>query len=82
MPTFKVIAAVYGTTKKGNDVTKLVQKRLDRGNDEVVVSNAEMGGDPQPFGFKRFGILYTVNNEKKPQARAGVEGDTIELVDE
>jgi hypothetical protein len=76
----QVIAAVYGTTSEGNDVTERVQNRLDQGNDDVVVSNEKMGGDPQPFGLKRFGILYRVNGGRK-RARAGVEGDRIELVE-
>jgi hypothetical protein len=76
----QVIAAVYGTNKEGNDVTQLMKKRIEvNDNDDVIVSNNEMGGDPEPFGFKRFGILYRHNGEKK--ARGGVEGDRIELTD-
>jgi hypothetical protein len=76
----EVIAAVYGTTNKGKNVTQLMKTRIEKKNhDDVKVTNDEMGGDPDFGGFKRFGILYRVNDGPK-QARAGVEGDTIELV--
>jgi hypothetical protein len=79
MATIKVIAAVYGTTHKGNDVTKLVRNQLSGGSDDIVVNNDTMGEDPDFGGFKRFGILYRVDDGPK-QARAGIEGDTIDLV--
>jgi hypothetical protein len=75
----KVIAAVYGTTNKGKDVTNRMKTRIEDDNqDDVRVTNDEMGGDPDFGGFKRFGIIYKVDGKR--QARAGVEGDTIELV--
>jgi hypothetical protein len=76
----KVIAAVYGTTTNGSDVTEIVQKRLDTGNDDVLIDNDDMGGDPDPGVVKQFGILYSLP-DGSICARCAVEGDKLELID-
>lgn len=75
-----VIAAVYGTSSKGNDVTAIVQARLDAGNDDVLVDNDELGGDPDVGIVKQFGILYTLP-DGTTCARCAVEGDKLELIE-
>lgn len=75
-----VIAAVYGTRSNGNDVTALVQARLDAGNDDVLVENSYLGGDPDVGTVKQFGILYKLPDGTNC-ARCAVEGDKLELID-
>ena len=76
----KVIAAVYGTSANGNDVTAIVQARLDAGNDDVLVDNDDLGGDPDEGNIKQFGILYTLP-DGNTYARCAVEGDKLELIE-
>lgn len=78
--SIRCITAVYGTKKHGNDVTDIVQKRLDAGNDDVLVDNDHLGGDPDVGTVKNFGILYELPGGKK-DVRCGKEHDRIELVD-
>lgn len=76
----KVIAAAYGTTSNGIDVTEIVQARLDAGNDDVMVDNDDLGGDPDVGVTKLFGILYTLP-DGNTYARCAVEGDKLELIE-
>jgi hypothetical protein len=76
----KVIAAAYGSKKAGFDVTDVVQKRLDEGNDDVKVSN-EAFGDPHRGETKRFGIVYQLVPDGEKHARCATEGETFELID-
>jgi len=55
----KVLQAVYGTTKNGNDVTAICQALINQGNNTIPVNNAVLGPDPDVGTVKSFGILYT-----------------------
>ena len=77
--SIKVIAAVYGTMTKGNDVTATVQQMVAQGNDDIPINNDTLGPDPDHGVQKQFGILYTLPNGKR-LARAAVEGQTLDLV--
>ena len=72
-------AAVYGTLTKGKDVTSIVQEIVSQGNNDILVNNNVMGGDPD-FGVqKRFAVLYA-SPHGELCARACLEGETIDLV--
>lgn len=75
----KIIAASYGATKAGADVTAIVQKMVSNGNDDILVTNQSMGGDPAPNIKKQFGVVYQLPNGKI-QARGAIEGQSIDLV--
>ena len=77
-----VLAAIYGTTTKGNNVTALCQQLVDTGNDDILVNNTNMGGDPNPGVVKSFGILYTnpALNNGNPIALGCQENATLDLV--
>jgi hypothetical protein len=77
-----VLAAVYGTTTKGNNVTALCQQIVDNGNDDILVNNTNMGGDPDPGVVKSFGILYTNPglNNGNPIALGCLENTSLDLV--
>ena len=77
--SIQVIAAVYGTTHAGNDVTQICQNLVNNGNDDIPVNNDAMGGDPDFGVVKSFGILYSLNGGA-PIALATGEGQTIDLV--
>jgi hypothetical protein len=55
----KVLQAVYGTTRNGNDVTAICQALINQGNNTIPVNNVVLGPDPDPGTVKSFGILYT-----------------------
>jgi hypothetical protein len=74
----KVISATYGTNTKGYEVTEMCQGRIDNGNNNIVVDNDAMGGDPDPGATKLFGIYYSFDDGTKV-VRAGAEGDFIDL---
>jgi hypothetical protein len=74
----QVIAATYGTNTAGADVTAICQALVATGNDDILVENNVMGGDPDPGTVKSFGIKYTVNGA--PFVRGGQEHNTIDLV--
>ncbi len=75
----KIIGASYGVTTKGADVTAIVQKMVNNGNDDVAVTNQALGDDPAPGIKKQFGVVYQLPNGKV-QARCAIEGQTIDLV--
>jgi len=77
--SIQVIAAVYGTTTAGNDVTQICQSLVDSGNDDIAVNNDAMGGDPDFGVVKSFGILYS-SNGGAPKALAAQEGQTLDLL--
>jgi hypothetical protein len=76
-----VVAAAYGSKTKGADVTEIVQKRLTDGNDDVIVTNEKLGGDPHPHEKKRFGIVYQLVENGPTLARCATEGETFELIE-
>ncbi len=78
----KVLAAVYGTTKNGNNVTVACQNLVNPGNDDIPVNNTTLGPDPDPGATKYFGILYTnpAQNNGNPIALGAKEGQTLDLV--
>lgn len=79
--TITVIRAVYGTATNGTDVTKIVQDRLDKGNDDVYINN-DAFGDPGIGTLKYFGIVYKQpNDDITEHVRCGVENTKLELVD-
>jgi len=78
----KVLAAVYGTTKNGNNVTQICQNLINPGNDDIPVNNSTLGPDPDPGATKYFGILYLnpAQNNGVPIALGAKEGQTVDLV--
>lgn len=79
--SIKVIAAVYGTRNNGEDVTMAVQTRLDKGHDDVIVTNEALGGDPDKGATKYFGIIYQLPNSTNKLVRCASEGDRLELAE-
>lgn len=75
----KIIGASYGATNAGADVTAIVQKMVNNGNDDITVTNQTMGGDPAPNIKKQFGVVYQLPNGTI-QARCAIEGQSIDLV--
>ena len=74
-----IIGASYGATNAGADVTAIVQEMVINGNDDILVTNQTMGGDPAPNIKKQFGIVYKLPNGDI-LARCASEGQTIDLV--
>ena len=74
----KIIAASYGTSTKGADVTARVKTLTQQGNDIIRITNRTMGGDPVPGVRKQFGVVYEF--EGKQYARCAMEGQVIDLV--
>lgn len=77
-----VLAAVYGTTTAGIDVTAICQNLVDNGEDDIPVNNTTMGSDPDPGVVKSFGIIYSDQqlNGGSPIALACQENATIDLM--
>jgi hypothetical protein len=77
-----VLAAVYGTTTNGNDVTSICQGLVTPGNDDIPVNNTTLGPDPDVGVVKSFGILYSSPglNNGNPIALACQENTTLDLV--
>jgi len=74
----EIIAAAYGTTTKGADVTAKVKALIQQGNDTIKITNATLGGDPVPGVQKQFGVVYSFKG--KQYARCAVEGQTVNLI--
>lgn len=80
--SFTVLAAVYGTTSAGNNVTEICQAILNNDNDDIPVNNTSMGSDPDVGVVKSFGILYTEPqlNNGNPIALCCQENATLDLM--
>ena len=77
--TIIIIGATYGTLIAGLDVTEVVQNIVNTGNDDILVTNDTMGGDPE-FGVKKvFGVLYKLP-DGSILARGCLEYQTVDLV--
>lgn len=76
----KVISALYGCSRAGVDVTNTVQKLVDNGNDDIKVTNENMGGDPCQGHDKFFAIRYKLENSEE-LIRCVKENETIDLVE-
>ena len=76
-----VLAAVFGTTSNGFDVTTICQSMVDPGNDDILVNIANFG-DPDPGKTKSFGILFTDQaiNNGNPIALGCTEDTLLDLV--
>lgn len=75
----KIVCAFYGDPNKGADVTNTVQSIVANGNDDVLISNGTLGGDPD-FGVKKqFGAVY-FDAQGIIRSVVGVEGQTLDLV--
>lgn len=74
-----IIGATYGSLIAGLDVTEVVQKIVNTGNDDILVTNKTMGGDPEPGVTKVFGVLYKLP-DGSILARGCLEYQTVDLV--
>ena len=76
-----VIAAVYGTVNSGVDVTATCQAIVEGSNDDILVNNTTMLGDPDPGVQKSFAILYTAPdlNNGNPCVMGCQENTTLDL---
>lgn len=68
--------AVYGTQKKGIDVTSICQNLIANGNDDITVNNQNFT-DPDPGNQKSFGIRFT--NNDNIYEMACVEGTNLDV---
>lgn len=73
-----VIAAAYGTSTTGKDVTKVVQSLVIQGQTEFTADNDTMGGDPDEGVTKKFAIIY-LTEDGQENVRAVTEGDVVKL---
>ncbi len=73
----KITAATYGTINAGNDVTDIVQNIVDTGQDDILISNGNLGGDPDVGKTKSFGVIYTYKDQTL--VRGGKEDETVDL---
>ena len=76
-----IIAAVYGTSGAGIDVTDICQNLVNTGNDDITADNVHFT-DPAPNVPKSFAILYSnpALNNGNPIALACAEGGRLDLV--
>lgn len=77
-----ILAAVYGTTTAGNNVTTICQNLVDNGEDDIPVNNTTMGSDPDVGVVKSFGIVYSDPqlNNGNPIALGCLENATLDLM--
>jgi len=77
-----ILAAVYGTTTAGINVTAICQNIINNDNDDIVVDNSTMGSDPDVGVVKSFGLLYTDEqlNNGHPIALCCQENATLDLM--
>ncbi|MEO0468273.1 MAG: hypothetical protein AAF206_01535 [Bacteroidota bacterium] len=74
-----ILAAVYGSDNAGADVTERVRELTVTGNDDITISNGNLGGDPVPNVKKRLAVIYQLPTGQV-LSRTGEEGTTIDLV--
>jgi hypothetical protein len=74
----QVVAAVYASNNKGEDVTTRCQQIVGGGNDDIAVNNNTFG-DPDPGSKKYFTITFVVSGGQT-QYKGAEEGQTLDLV--
>lgn len=74
-------SAVYGSNRKGIDVTQICQEIVNTGNDDITASNANFT-DPDPGPGKNLVINFTntAKNNGMPITLACPEHGTLDLV--
>jgi hypothetical protein len=76
----KISSALYGCSRGGADVTDAVQNLVNNGNDDVKVTNQNMGGDPAQGHDKFFSVKYMLENGTEC-IKCCKENETLDLVD-
>lgn len=73
----RITQARYGEGNRRNDVTKRLNDWMRQGKLEIMITNANMGGDPAPSEKKDIQVAYTLGGRAHTVTVA--EGDTLRL---
>lgn len=64
IPICKIKSAKYGYDTKWNDVTQLLQDKLNKGNFDIEIQDGPLGGNPYPGALKWLDITYDDTEQK------------------
>lgn len=76
-PALRITRAQYGDGRRMRDVTPLLSDKIKADRLELVVSNANLGGDPAPAERKMLVVDYEYNG--RPASVRAAEGETLVL---
>jgi len=75
--TFRITKAQYGDGRRMKDVTELLNSRIAANRLELLINNANLGGDPAPAVKKAIIVDYEYNGRAATARLA--EGETLRL---
>jgi hypothetical protein len=73
----RIVRATYGERYRRNDVTQRLNSWIRQGRLEIMVTNANMGGDPAPSEKKDLQVTYAMGGREHTVTMA--EGETLRL---
>ncbi len=61
----QIIKAVYGKGGAGNDVTRRLQRMIQNNTLDIMVTNSNMGGDPNKGADKSLKVDYSYRGQRR-----------------